>query len=68
MYVVSAYRKKVEREEKKLKFGAVDRRYMERAENLLYGELAVALGIARENVQEFIAQRLRSRDADLEAV
>ena len=56
---MSAYRKKVEREEKKLKFGAVDRRYMERAENLLYGELAVALGIEKDSVQEFIAQRLQ---------
>ena len=55
---MSTYRKKVEREAKKLKFGAVDRRYMERAENLLYGELAVALGIAKESVQEFIAERL----------
>ena len=64
---MSTYRKKMEREQKKLKFGAVDRRYMERAENLLYGELAVALGIARDSVQDFIAQRLRSRE-DLEAV
>lgn len=56
---MSAYRKKVEREEKKLKFGAVDRRYMERAEDLLYGELAVALGIDRDSVQQFIAQRLQ---------
>ncbi len=65
---MSTYRKKVEREEKKLKFGAVDRRYMERAENLLYGELAVALGIARESVRDFIAQRLQTREEDLEAV
>ena len=57
---MSTYRKKVEREEKKLKFGAVDRRYMERAENLLYGELAVALGIEKDSVQQFIAQRLRA--------
>ena len=56
---MSAYRKKVEREQKKLKFGAVDRRYMERAEDLLYGELAVALGIERDSVQQFIAQRLQ---------
>ncbi len=55
---MSAYRKKVEREAKKQKFGAVDRRYMERAENLLYGELAVALGIERDSVQDFIARRL----------
>ena len=57
---MSTYQKKLEREKKKLKFGAVDRRYMERAENLLYGELAVALGIARDSVQDFIAQRLKS--------
>lgn len=56
---MSTYRKKVEREEKKLKFGAVDRRYMERAENLLYGELAVALGIEKDSVRQFIAQRLQ---------
>lgn len=55
---MSTYRKKKEREEAKLKFGAVDRRYMERAENLLYGELAVALDIAREAVQTFISERL----------
>ena len=55
---MSAYRKKKEREQKKLKFGAVDRRYMERAEDLLYGELAVALGIERDSVQQFIARRL----------
>ena len=65
---MSTYQKKVEREEKKLKFGAVDRRYMERAENLLYGELAVALGITRDSVRDFIAQRLENRDADLQAV
>lgn len=56
---MSTYRKKVEREQAKLKFGAVDRRYMERAENLLFGELAVALDIDRENVQDFIENRLQ---------
>ena len=47
---MSTYQKKVERERAKLKFGAVDRRYMERAENLLFGELAVALDIERSSV------------------
>lgn len=56
---MSTYRKKKEREEAKLKFGAVDRRYMERAEELLYGELAVALDIARESVEAFIQERLQ---------
>lgn len=60
---MSAYQKKTEREKAKLKFGAVDRRYMERAEDLLFGELAVALDIARENVQAFIHQRLQTADS-----
>ena len=65
---MSTYQKKVEREEKKLKFGAVDRRYMERAENLLFGELAVALGITRDSVRDFIAQRLEDISASPETV
>ena len=55
---MSTYQKKREREQAKLKFGAVDRRYMERAEDLLFGELAVALGIERDSVPAFIQQRL----------
>ena len=55
---MSTYQKKKEREQAKLKFGAVDRRYMERAEDLLFGELAVALDIEREDVQAFIEERL----------
>ena len=56
---MSTYQKKLERERAKLKFGAVDRRYMERAEDLLFGELAVALGISRDSVQSFIEERLQ---------
>lgn len=55
---MSTYQKKREREQAKLKFGAVDRRYMERAEDLLFGELAVALDIERSNVPSFIEDRL----------
>lgn len=36
----------------------VDQRFQKRAEELLYGELAVALGIAREAVPDYIAQRV----------
>ena len=56
---MSTYQKKIEREQAKLKFGAVDRRYMERAENLLFGELAVALDIEKDSVQRFIEDRLQ---------
>ncbi len=61
---LSTYRKKVERERAKLKFGAVDRRYQERAENLLYGELAVALDWTRERVSAFVQERLMNAVAD----
>ena len=37
-----------------------DQRYMKRAEDLLYGELAVALGIPREEVVPYIAHRLEA--------
>ena len=37
-----------------------DQRYMKRAADLLYGELAVALGIPREEVVPYIAQRLEA--------
>ena len=36
------------------KLGVVDQRYMKRAEDLLYGELAVALGIERDEVLPYI--------------
>jgi CarD family transcriptional regulator len=58
---MSTYQKKTERERAKLKFGAIDRRYMERAEALLFGELAVALGIARESVRSYIQDRLQTQ-------
>jgi Transcriptional regulators, similar to M. xanthus CarD len=55
---MSIYAKKQERIEKNLKFGAIDKRFMDRAEDLLYGELAVALGIARDDVHTYIERRL----------
>lgn len=38
--------------------GQVDERYMKRAEELLHGELAVALGINREEVADYISKTL----------
>lgn len=40
------------------KFGAVDERFMKRAEDLLDGEFAVALGIEKSEVHAYIAQRV----------
>ncbi len=39
----------------KKKLGAVDERFMRRAEDLLFGELAAALGIERDQVRSYIA-------------
>lgn len=55
---MSIYAKKQEQEDKKRKFGAVDQRYMQQAEELLFGELAVALGIPAAEVPAYIASQV----------
>lgn len=40
------------------KLGHVDEKYMHRAEELLHGELAVALGIPKESVGAYIEERV----------
>ena len=40
------------------KLGLVDERYMKRAEEMLHGELAVALDMTREQVPQFISDTL----------
>ena len=52
------YARKRAAEQAKRKFGSVDEKYMRRAEDLLYGELAAALGIARDEVPRYIAHRV----------
>ena len=56
--VMSIYAKKQYVESRKRKFGQVDARFMKRAENLLYGEFSVALGIPFDDVQGYIAGRV----------
>lgn len=55
---MSIYSRKRLAEQQKRKFGAVEERFMKRAEELLFGELAVALGIPRDEVQGYIASRV----------
>ncbi|NLE09871.1 MAG: hypothetical protein GX630_00055 [Actinobacteria bacterium] len=55
---MSLYAKKEHIGEEKGRFGAVDERFMKQAEELLYGELSVALGIPKEAVPEYIASRV----------
>ena len=55
---MSIHQKRKEADENKKKLGAIDERYMKRAEDLLFGELAVALGIEKHEVQSYIAGKL----------
>jgi len=54
----SIYTKRQETEHKNRKLSIVDQRFMEEAEALLYGELAAALDISREEVNCYIAKTL----------
>lgn len=53
--------KKKQLEQQKRKFGAIDEKYMKRAEELLYGELAAALDIPKEQVPDYIAGKINEK-------
>jgi CarD family transcriptional regulator len=50
--------KKKSMEQQKQKMGSVDERYMKLAEDVLFGELAAALSINRDDVPNYISARL----------
>lgn len=54
---VSIHAKKQLLEQEKRKLGAIDEKYLKRAEELLYGEISAALGISRDKVPEYIEER-----------
>ena len=54
--IKTAYRKSQARRARGAKPGQVDERYMKRAEELLYGELAVALDMSKEEIGGYIAE------------
>lgn len=58
--IKAAYEKRQEKRSQGSKPGQVDERYMKRAEELLHGELAVALGISRDEVGGYIADVVQS--------
>lgn len=59
---MSIYSKKQTMKEQKKKFGVIDERYMRKGEELLFGELAAALEIPREKVQEYISSRIKKME------
>ena len=56
----SIYAKKKDAESRQKKIGMTDEKFLRRAEDLLFGELAVALDIARDDVRGYISERLRA--------
>ena len=56
---MSIYAKKQDAVRQQKKLGATDERYLKRAEEMLFGELAVALESSQEEVPHYIAQRLK---------
>ena len=59
---MSLYAKKEHVGEEKGTFGAVDQKFMKQAEDLLFGELSVALGIPKEAVPAYIASRAEGQE------
>ncbi len=63
--MMSIYQKKQTLNGQKRKLGQVDERFMKRAQELLYGELAVALGIDKKDVEAYIAARVEKSEGEL---
>ncbi len=61
---MSIYTKREDLLSQRRKFGAVDERYMKRAEDLLDGEFAVALGIEKNQVGAYITARVDAVEKD----
>lgn len=57
---MSIYAKKQEAQGHKRRLGAVDESFLRRAEELLFTELAAALGLERDQVQPYIAARVEA--------
>jgi CarD family transcriptional regulator len=55
---ISTYAKKQAAEKQNRKLGAIDEKYMKRAEDLLFGELAAALGVDRDQVNEYVVEKI----------
>ncbi|MBR6115625.1 MAG: hypothetical protein IKQ10_10720 [Oscillospiraceae bacterium] len=60
----SIYAKKKDAENRQKKIGMTDEKFLRRAEDLLFGELAVALEISRDDVRGYISDRLQTAAAE----
>lgn len=58
---MSLYAKKQQISEEKGRFGAVDQKFLKQAEDVLFGELSVALGMPKEVVAGYIASTVEGQ-------
>lgn len=58
--VKTLYLRKKERTAQGKKITALDERYMKAAENELYGELSLTLGIPREEMEDYIKDKIKN--------
>jgi CarD family transcriptional regulator len=58
---MSIHAKKDEIELKNKKIGQIDQKFMKQAEEILFGEISLALGIPLDEAQEYIASRVESK-------
>jgi len=56
--IKSIYLKKLDASKHNRHLGQIDKKFMKRAEDLLFGEFAAALNISKEEVQSYIQTRL----------
>ncbi|MGN0034792.1 MAG: CarD family transcriptional regulator [Coriobacteriales bacterium] len=56
--VVSAHAKQEYAEQHNRNFGHIDKRFMQEAEELISAEFSIALGIPKEDVNDYIAKRV----------
>ena len=57
-FIVSVHNKRKKLADSKKKLSAIDERFMKKAEDLLFGELASALGIQKSEVYERVSEKL----------
>lgn len=60
---VSIHSKKQKVQAQKRKIGSVDERFLKQAEEMLFGELAAALEIPKDQVREYISAKLEEQKA-----
>jgi CarD family transcriptional regulator len=60
---MSIYAKKQTLEQQNHKVGQIDEKYLKQAEDLLYSEFSLSLGIPQRKVPEYIAARVDAANA-----